>query len=146
MTPPDTLRALRAHLAATYPAGTWSVGTLADDGLVLGPDGDAFAVVYAERGRVLETLFHALSEPEACAFYADLLSYQPMLVGFFEDAARADALCAALAAYGVPFTRDHIPYRDGPRHRVFVLGANVERARACAAALVNVWPGEWMPR
>lgn len=143
----STLAALRERLAAMYPAGTWSVGALADDGLVLGPDGDAFAVVYAERGRVLETLFRTPVEAEACAFYASLLAHQPMPVGFFEDVARADALCAALESCGVPLTRDHVPYGgpDDPRYRVFVRGADIEAARAGAAALVTVWPGERRP-
>jgi hypothetical protein len=104
----------------------------ADDALVLVRDGERFRIGYAERGRIREVLAEHDDEDAACRDFVDrVLSIRHLhLVGMFADEATARATADRLGVAGIPVQRDAIPF--GPcdvRHRVFVEGTDIHRAR-----------------
>jgi hypothetical protein len=115
-------------------------GRLVDDAYRLEDRDGSWTITYTERGQDDPPIFTSPDRDAACRrFYGLLTSLTHWhLVGRFHQEADADALGHRLRALGLRPVRNDLPESvlpDGPRLRVFVLGAEVLAAREALGEL-----------
>ena len=94
----------------------------------------SWRVFYTERGQDQDPIFESINEEEACEFFFNYMTKKfrhDHLVGFFISDKVANALTEKLAQNDIQSHLDKIPNHgwDDPRHRVFVVGRDIFKAR-----------------